>query len=187
MSNTKKAKPANIKDMLKAAKLPEKQVPICLRGDLQAEFEDAERRLTDAENNTGDSLAGNGARAVAEQIEALRQQMQEHTVPFRLRALPRPAWKDLLAAHPPRKGDDGAVDERDKYVGVNLDTFFEALVRSAVVEPQMDDEDWAMLFGEALTDRQFDLLSDAAWGLNRREVDVPFSRAALRILGSASE
>jgi len=49
-----------------------------------------------------------------------------------------------------------------------------------------DDEDWAAL-DQSLTSRQFDDLSDAAWSLNRREVDVPFSRAASRILRSEPE
>lgn len=184
MSNKTKTK--TLKEKLAAAKLPEKPVSICLRGDLQVQFEELERKLAEAEKRTDDSLAGKGTRAIAQQIEDLREQMLEHTIEFRLRAMPRPQWRAFVDEHPPRKGDDGGIDERDKWLGVNTDTFPDAMVRLSVVDPVLDDDDWATL-DAALTDRQFDLLCDAGWALNRRDVDVPFSRAALRILGSASE
>lgn len=174
------------KEKLAAAKLPEKPVPICLRGDLQVQFEELEGQLKEAEKAKGDSLAGSGTRAIAEQIEAVREEMLEHTIEFRLRAMPRPQWKVFVAEHPPRKGEDGGIVDEDRFVGVNTSTFYDALVRMAVVDPELDDEDWATL-DAALTDRQFDQLADAAWGLNRRDVDVPFSRAASKILGSGSE
>lgn len=176
----------SIKEKLAAAKLPEKPVPLCLRGDLQAQFEEMERQLAAAEKGNSGSLAGNGTRPIAEQIEALRNEMLEHTIDFRLRAMPRPEFKAFVAEHPPRKTEDGGIDDRDKWIGVNTETFFDALVRSSVFEPELDDEDWATL-DVALTDWQFEQLSDTAWGLNRREVDVPFSRAASKILGSGSE
>ncbi len=196
---------ASIKQLLQQAKLPETTVRICLRGDLQAQFEQAERELAEAQRQGGDSLAGNGERVIAERIEALRREMVHFTAVFRLRAMPQPAWKRLCAAHPPRKNEDGSVDERDKLVGINVESFFEAVIRGCVVEPALDDEDWRILLGDTeaerdrrlaagepveegkLTDRQFDGLADAAWALNRHEVDVPFSRAASRILGSGSE
>jgi hypothetical protein len=55
-----------------------------------------------------------------------------------------------------------------------------ALIRASVFEPELDDEDWEALIGPEgiLTDRQFGTLSDAAWFLNRGEVNVPFSHAA---------
>ena len=195
----------SIKEMLKAAKLPESTVPICLRGDLQAQFEQAERDLAEAQRRPVDSLAGTGTRAIAERIEALREQMQEHTVDFRLRALHRHAWKALRDKHPPRRKDDGSLDERDAFVGANLDTLFEELIRVSLVEPELDDDDWRTLLGDSdeerrrceaeglpveegtLTDRQWNQLADAAWTLNRGEVSVPFSRAASKIMNSASE
>lgn len=195
----------NIKQMLKAAKLPETTVPICLRGDLQAEFEAAERELAEAERKPADSLAGNGARAIAERIEALREQMREHTIDFRLRALHRHAWKALRDKHPARRKEDGSADERDMFVGVNLDAILDELIRVCLVAPELDEEDWRTLLGDTdeerarldaagepveegtLTDRQWNQLADAAWTLNRGEVSVPFSRAASKILNSASE
>jgi len=181
-----KGKP-DIKKMLRQAKLPETTVPVCLRGDLQAEFERLDRALSSDEQQRDDSLAGDGGRAVAEQIEALRAEMRGHTVDFRLRAMKRPDWRELMNAHPPRRAEDGSVDDRDKFVGVNVETFFAAMVRACVVEPELDEEDWTLLLDEALTDRQFNELSDAAWMLNRGQVKIPFSPAASKILRSDSE
>jgi len=184
MAKTKKS----VKALIREARLPERTVSVCLNAALVAEIEQAERDLADAQQRASDTLAGDPrVREIAERIEALRQRMRDHTVDFRLRAMPRPQWRALIDDHPPRKADDGSVDERDKYIGVNVDDFFPALIRASVVEPELDDEDWSLLLDEKLTDRQFDALSDAAWGLNRREVDVPFSPAASRILASGPE
>lgn len=169
----------NFKSMLAEAKLPETTVMICLRGDLAADHEAAERELAQAENRGPDSLAGSGAGEIAGRIEALEAQMREHAYEFRLRALPRAAWRALCADHPPRKADDGSVVDADR-IGVNADTFYDAIIRACLVDPELDDADWALLV-EALTDRQYDEIAEAAWGLNRREVDVPFSRAASRM------
>lgn len=176
----------SFKDALKAAKLPERVVPVCLNLDLQRELELAERELADALRKPSDSLEGSGAAGIAERIHALEGRMREHTHDLRLRALPRPKWKALLAQHPPRKADDGSVLEADRFIGVNVETFFTAIVRACVIDPVLDDEDWALV-DEKLTDAQFDALFAAAWSLNRSDVDVPFSRAASQILNSELE
>lgn len=193
----------NFKTMLAGAKLPEATVPICLRGDLAADHEAAERELDQAQRRPADSLAGTGAGALAEKIESLEAQMRDHTYEFRLRALPRPRWRALVAAHPPRKADDGSVVDSDR-IGVNAETFYDSIIIVSTVDPDMSVDvdayfeallvaqstgsdlpelprgDWNSLF-EALTDRQYDELADASWGLNRREVDIPFSHAASRM------
>lgn len=177
----------SFKAALRAAKLPERTVPVCLQLDLQDEFEQAERELQTAVQRPRDSLAAGAPAELSQRVKALEEEMRAHTYDFRLRALPRPAWKALLADHPPRKAEDGSVDERDKYIGVNVDTFFVSLIRASVVEPaELDDDDWSLLLDEKLTDRQFDQLSDAAWSLNRRDVDIPFSHAASRILAASA-
>jgi hypothetical protein len=71
-------------------------------------------------------------------------------------------------------------------------------VRRCLVDPVLTAEQWRTLLGDpddvrakliaegkadevrdgVLTDRQFGAMSDAAWSLNRRDVDVPFSSAA---------
>lgn len=174
-------------DWLADAKPAERTVPLCLRGDLVAKFEELERQLEQARKNAGDSLAGGGAVvSISQQIEQLRETMQAATRTFRLRALPRKRWRQLVAAHPPRRGDDGKVVESDA-IGVNADTYFDAMVRACTVEPQLSDEQWVRLLDEVLSDRQFDELSNTAWALNRHDVAVPTSRAASRILQNYAE
>lgn len=172
----------DLKSMLAGAHLPERTVPVCLRGDLAAEFEELERKLEQATDTPSDSLAGNGTGDILDRMEALRERMREATVTFRLRALSKPRWRALLAAHPPRRGDDGEPLAEDVTIGVNRETFFDAIIRACLVDPEVDDEAWDMMAGEngRLTDRQLSTLTDAAWEVNRGEVSVPFSRVESR-------
>jgi hypothetical protein len=172
---------STFRDKLKQAKLPERTVPICLRGDLVADHEALERELKAAQDRPVDSLEGNGVGALVDRIEALQDEMREFTEDFRLRALPRRQFRELVAAHPPRRDPDSNDPvQEDAVLGVNRETFFDALIRAAVVEPELADDEWTELFDEKLTDRQYGDLEDAAWFLNRAEVDVPFSHAASR-------
>lgn len=168
----------NFKKMLAGAKLPERTVEICLRGDLVAEHEQAERDLEQAERKQTDSLAGSGVGEIVARIEALEEQMREHVVVFTLRAMPTSQWRALLKAHPPRR-ENGEIVDDDKGMELNVDTFYADLARSSIVSPEMDDDDWAALL-ETITNNQFGMLTGAAWLLNRGEVDVPFSLAASR-------
>lgn len=191
VTRPKKAAPAVTKPdfaaLLAGAKLPERTVQICLRGDLAAEHEALERQLELAEKQAINSLAGNGAADLAEQIEALQDQMQASTYPFRFRALPRPQFRQLVNAHPPRRNEQNEIVEEDQFILVNSETFFDAMIRACLVDPELDEQGWADL-AESLTDHQYSELSNAAWGINRREVDVPFSLAASRMRrGSGDE
>lgn len=181
----------DIKSMLAEARLPERTVPICLRGDLVAEHEELERQLEQANQRASDSLAGNGAGDLVDRIEALQEEMRAATVTFRVRALPKPVWRALLAEHPPRHDDDDKPNPEDATVGLNMETFWDALVRACLIEPVIDDEAWALMAGTEgrLTDRQIGQLADAAWAVNRGDVSVPFSHAvsqARRTTGTAS-
>lgn len=166
----------SFKAMLAEAKLPERTVQICLRGDLVADHEAAERELEQAQRSAANSLAGNGAAAIADRIEALEAEMREHTYDFRLRALPRSEFRSLQVAHPPREGE-----KLDTGFGVNSETFFPALIRATVIDPELSDTDWSELLDTRLTDFQFNELALSAWALNAREVDIPFSLAASRL------
>lgn len=171
----------DIKQQIREAKLPENTVSICLRGDLVAEFERLDRLRAEQERVVTDSLAGSGVRQIAEQMEALRTEMAGHVMVFRLRALTRPRWRDLMLRHPPRDGH-----KVDTFLGVNEDTFFASLLRECTIEPTLDDDDWTMLLTERFTDQQWDTLTTAAWNLNRKGVDVPFSLAASLLLPNSA-
>jgi hypothetical protein len=155
-----KATLKNFKTMLAEAKLPESTVMICLRGDLAADHEAAERELKRAEEASADSLAGSGAGELVDR------------------------WRALVAEHPPRRDGDNGIVDSDR-IGVNAETFYDAIIRACLVDPELDDDEWAQLV-DALTDRQYDDIADAAWSLNRREVDIPFSHAASRMKRASS-
>jgi hypothetical protein len=175
----------DVEALIRGAKLPERSVAVCMRPDLVAEHERLNRELDKSANRPRTSLADGGeTNRLAEQIRALEADMEESTVEFKMRAMPRPTWKAFVAAHPPRKNGD-EVDERDAYVGLNAETFFPAIIRRCTISPELPDDVWTLLLDEKLTDRQFDNLANAAWALNRGEVDVPFSRAASRVLSNS--
>lgn len=170
---------ANFDDLLSAARLPEKSVPICLRGDLQVEFEQLEQELADAQeaDARNDSLAGGGqARKVAERMEALSAEMREHTHPFVLRALSSREWRELVDEHPPRKNDDA-----DALLGANSATFPHAMLAACCIDPVMTVEQVAQLT-EKITDGQALTLFGCGMELNRGSVDVPKSAAASALL-----
>lgn len=173
----------DIKQLLETAKLPEKEVRICLRADLTADFEAAEAALAEAQRaaRAANSLdAGADIKALAERVEAVRHEMAAASATFRLRAVGRRQWTQLYAEHPPRDGD-----QRDAVTGFNRDTFFEALTKACIADPQISDAQWEQL-AELLSSAQWDALVDAAWDVNQKGVDVPFSSAASRALSTTA-
>lgn len=181
----------NFKTMLAEAHLPEKTVEVCLRGDLVAELEELERLLEDAEEqrDRSNSLdAGTSTAELAGKIEALQAEMKEASYAFRLRALPRRDFRALSAEHPPRLVTDAesqpASAKLDDIFQVNYDTFFDALVKRSIVDPQLSAVDYTDLESK-LTDNQFEDLALAAWRLNKADVNIPFSSAASRISRSS--
>lgn len=166
------------KDMRAKAKLPERTVEVCFRGDLVAEFEGLERELEQIPKT--DSL-DSGSSELLERMEALRSEMRESTYPVRLRAMPRPAYRELTAQHAARRDDDGKMVEEDAQMGVNTETFYPALLRASIVDPELSTTGEWTEFDEGLTDYQWSELAGAAFLLNRGPVTIPFSLAASRM------
>jgi len=166
---------AELDSLLDNAKPPFAEIPICLRGDLQAAWEKLDAQLIDLRNAAAATLAGTPSTEQVElagQIKALEEQMANSTVIVRLEALSRRPWRDLIEAHQPREGNAG-----DASLGFNQETYFDALVGACIVSPEFDEERLEKFLNK-ITPNQFDTLSGAAWGLNRRDVSVPFSRTA---------
>jgi hypothetical protein len=191
MSNKVRAKgaesnrhaPVDIGALIDGAQLPRRTVDLCLRGDLQEEFEDLERQLQEENSRARTSLADGGrAREIAEAMEALREQMVASTVVFRLQALPRGEFRDLVAQHPPRDGNK--IDHANGY---NVDTFEPVMIRTCLLEPELTDEQWDRLVNKALTTNQWINLAAVAGALNFRRVEIPFSAAASMRLQSSDE
>lgn len=165
---------ADVGALVRGAKLREGTVSVCLAGDLVGEWDALAEQLRQAGDDN--SLAGSSS-TIRAQMDELRARMLDATVEFKLTALPRRRFRELKAAHPPRKDEQGNTNTRD-YLGVNYDTFMDALLRAAIVEPKLDEETLTLLLDERLTDRQYEDLTDVAWNLNRVTVSVPFSQAA---------
>ncbi|QLQ37994.1 hypothetical protein [Micromonospora robiginosa] len=170
----------NIKDRIKNARPTTRTVRVWLGADLDLvdEYEAAVAALEEAQK-PADSLAGNGSVTDAEQLVAdLRARLDEFAVDFRLRGLDDLRYAQLLRDHPARVDAVGKTIEADES-GWNRDTFPTALVRLAVVDPELDDEDWTALLGDdttlgVLTSRQLDRLATVAFQLTRQIADIPF-------------
>lgn len=174
------------RDKVKAARLPEKIVPLVMRGDLAVEHGRLVAEIEQAKERGVSSLAGKGTAVLEEQLRALEAEASDSVVRFKLRALPRsaragdnrPTWRELNDAHPPRT-EDGMMNLRDRIAGgINHETFPEPMLRACIIavdedDVPMNDADWAELMG-ALTEGHFDALVKASWDLNRDVVDVPF-------------
>lgn len=167
----------DVKQLIKRARLPEDTVSLCLRADLVAEYERVQAEHAKAQQAAGQSLAGSGGTVVAldERLAALREEMSGSMLTLTLRGLPSHRYQALADKHPPRVTDE-KIDRRDAVFGFNVDTFFPILARACTVAPELDDEDWESLLGDdgKLTDAQVGKLCDAAWKLNRKDVDLPF-------------
>lgn len=162
---------ASIDDILGQMKLPERIYNLCVRADLRAEWEQAEKALAVAELEARDSLAGMSAagKALAKKLRELEAEMEQYAAPIRLRALTYRGLSDLLAAHPPREDKDEP--------SFNTDTFGVGLLAACAVDPVMSEEQAGQLI-DGLTHGQWDDLFNTLWSLNRSGVDIPKSRRA---------
>lgn len=168
----------SIKDRLAAAKLPERSLQVCLRGDLRAEFDALELQLRDARQSSGRKRMSERPEAaqIAEKMATLQDEMADAMLDLTVRALPRREWQRLYREHPPEPDRPG-----DVAVGVALDDFMAVVVPLCVVEPVLDAEDWARL-DETLASADYDRIFNAVWEVNRSGVDVPKSQLASLVM-----
>jgi hypothetical protein len=168
----------DIKAILKQAKRRTATVEVCLRGDLAGDYETLERSLAKLPKNN--KLGGDPERQwITAEMERLRVEMQDGTVPFVLQALPDAVFQRLVDEHPPRRNGD-EIDPRDAEGSYNAATFYDALIRACTIEPELDDDDWKLLLGDdgSMSRGQIIALSSEALRINGQAVDVPFSPAA---------
>jgi hypothetical protein len=164
--------------LIRSAKRRTDTYRLCTNPDLVAEYEEllerfGEQRAADAD---ADSLAGGGpANALQVELDALVARIGDETVELTFRALPRPRYRALVDAHPPKKDESGEVtDRRSKALGVDYDAFFAELIRTSLVTPELDDETLTTLIDDVLTASQWRDMSTVVWNLNESGVDVPF-------------
>lgn len=170
--------PLDIDDVIARAKLPEKTLPLCLRGDLQAEWEDLERQLkTEQDSTDDDSLAGNPkVLELADKMGALGKQMVASEVVFRFRGLDAKKYSDLLLKNKAPEGEETPEN-------LNWTTWPTALIAAAAIDPPMTYEK-AEELSQKVTARQWDDLYTTAQAVNTDKISVPFSYAASAIRAS---
>jgi hypothetical protein len=175
----------SIDDVFADAKLPTRSVPLCLRGDLIAAWQDLDRRFNQAneapDEDTLASATSEEARDLAQQMADLEEQMRAATRTFRLQGLPGSKWRELLKAHPPREGDTG-----DQQTEFNRDTFGVAALAACCAMPKMTLAQAEKLIDEKLTDGQWNTLFAHVWNMHTTAVDVPFSLAASAIRAASA-
>jgi hypothetical protein len=159
----------------------EETTELCMRPDLLDRFD---ALVTELDQSRVDDVAGKRltdstskrTREIAEQIEALKAEITETVIVFRLRALNKAEWSALVANHPPRS--DNHIDHA---VGYNRDAVDDAAVQACIIDPDFDDLSWAQ-FMEVCNPSEWEELRDTARSVNRAVRDVPKSAAASRIL-----
>lgn len=156
--------------LIAGIKPPERAVPICMRGDLQADYEVLQQELVTAlaganEDRMGEDPAVSEVRA---RIVALAEEIKAATLVFRMRGIPQPAHLALEESHPAREGN-----ARDKERGFNVEAVEQALIRASCVWPELTPEQWDVL-DASFTVWQKSMLAGAAYSASLREPSVSF-------------
>lgn len=157
----------NIDQLIKAAKMPQRTIPVCVRGDLTLELQELQAQLEE-KGHAGNpqTLAGVGDAGIRKQVEEIIKEMKRFTVNFILRALPDDQFNDLKAQHPPRVG----VDE----YGYNEDTFHKALFLATLTHPDITEQQWDDLRVNLSRGQTTDLYN-AAFNICHTTVSIPFA------------
>lgn len=125
-------------------------------------------------------------KAAADRVQEVEAAAEKSVLVFTLQALGRKRYNELVAEHLPREGV-----EKDKLLGVNEATFFDALISECILrvnrkhDNSVEDFDpaaeWEIL-ADVMTDGQYAEFVGAAQELNRGMVRAPFpSRLASAI------
>lgn len=115
--------------------------------------------------------------AIRTEYDAIKAEADETALDLSLFALGRKVWRGLVAEHPPRKDNDS-----DDAMGVNEETFKDALVPLALQYPDEHDRSGDEQIGEdeldRLSDIDFDRLYYSAFALNRAPATAPKALAS---------
>ena len=172
--------------MALTVKRPETRVSFCLDGDLKAAHEAADAEYVAARSRAvADTRLNDPAKAMAQKVVDLEEQMKAASVTFLVRGLPRGKWSEMVAAHAPRP--DNATD---KTYGFNVESLMVDAIPASIVsvensagEPLEFDpaKDWESL-ADDMTNSQYEDFVLAVLRVNAGRNDVPFSLSAFRMI-----
>lgn len=169
-------------------KRPEGVVEFCTDQSLRLAWESATDELDQIRKLNSERTVNPAVAEVAERVQAIESEMDEATVVFKLRALPRRRWQELVLEYPPREDN-----ETDEGLGVNQSLFFDAvLVEPGVlfaVNEKVSNKpvgfdvsaEWNDLADE-MTDAQWNDFASKILELNRSITSVPKSWLASRLM-----
>lgn len=165
----------DVEEILAAAKLPERSAWICMRADLEDDYETAAEELSTLVTPLGEiiedgpdrSLADTTPAARAEELAAnmtrLRDQMKDSRRRVMFRALSSDALATFNAEHLDRNGEP-------KY---GMTAYHDALIAATAVKPRMTVAQMQAMRGK-LADRSItELVQTATWVCTRSGVDLP--------------
>lgn len=148
-------------------------VHLCMRGDLIGRIDALDAQLQARREERVGSLS-DGTRKIAEEIEALRAEAEEHTRPFVVQAIGDEAWTNLKADHKPTK----AQQEE----GLRFAPSFQTAAVAACCKTPAVDVDQAAKLKVALTHAQWAELFGACFLANEGEARAPKAGLASAIL-----
>ena len=158
--------------------LPERTYPLCMAGKVAADVEELEAQLDALPERTANGGQGqrvgrkSDQRRIEEEIEKLREVMNDHLVPIRLQAKAGHDWRAFIAEHPPREKD--ALDQRTGFnvdeVIANLDQFI-----LHVSGEKLKKGEWAWVVENA-ADGDLKEMTRLLIDMHNTAVDVPKSR-----------
>lgn len=162
----------SLDELMSSARLVERTARICLRADLEADYETALEELGSLVDEHGTPLTkgeqaltdGNRAQELVEAVEQLRTRMRESTRVVRFRAMPSDEWEAFEKSHM------GADDKVKDVTGFN-----EQIIARCAINPTMTVQQVRDLRGK-LGPTQYAALANAAyWACTTGGVDVPKS------------
>lgn len=165
-------------------KRPERLVDVCLDGTLMAEWEATDKEYKEARAEQRASRDKRMNDPLAKRVDDLREKAREvsakareETVTFRLRALPRSTWDNLVTKHPARSKDkDGGLPfnvEAITDAAMSTEGTIVSVEHADGTEEPFTHEDWAVL-AEDLSKAQHEDFYVAVIGLNAGANEVPF-------------
>lgn len=181
---TSTARTLSIEDVLTAAKLPERTAIVCIRADLQADYDTAIAELgqlvdargellEDPEASLDDQTRAARARELSDSIDAIRREMTAHLWRVRFRGMPSEDYSVFNKQHMP-KGD-----------GADMSDYNLRLIAETAIDPEIS-YDQAKALNRKLGGRAMAELANAAWNVcNEGGISVPKSPGFLRNLAQS--
>lgn len=160
----------DIAEIRKRKRPATRKVSILLAPDLRLRYDELSREIEKAEKLDRLSNEADRAPALVREREALEDEIEESTVEFVLRALPRADWMTLLEAHPPTDED------KEDGLDYNPEGVFAPLLAACAVEPEMELSDAEAIY-EEWSQAEVTQLFVAAIRVNREVRNVPLGRA----------